>query len=376
MKVKVHYPQSIALKAGVARWGDIEVALQPILDLLEEDERGELSVDTGGRLRVKGVTTCDEQLAVEGLGTEDVVSAIRGVLGKNEMQRQAKIAELDEILQEPSKYVDPDGRRKMFFTSDDITRKCVEARIDPAPYENVLELESQRQHGVWAQQWRRFFDDWTPGIRDNKEYPYHRWYNPGSSGVLPLDHARKLATGFGFDDVVGRIDVYERAEEQRKAEAREKIAQAQAESRQAWQAWAVEHGPEDLKLAIAEEYPVGMAIERACEAAFYPAPGSADIKTYDTMSDAEDRRVPNQGARCLQAYLKDKVATVKGQLPAHTSMEVGRIKAVELWIECDCDPEYPCGECDRDHEIKIKRTAVPVYLRAPHYDSERWYVIE
>jgi hypothetical protein len=92
------------------------------------------------------------------------------------------------------------------------------------------------------------------------------------------------------------------------------------------------------------------------------------------VEDEQLRRVPGQAAYSLQAYLRDRLEGV--EVPEGTEVEVGQIFSVTVYTDCNCDEDYPCGDCDQDHEVKVKRTAVPVYVLSPHYSAEQWYVLD
>jgi hypothetical protein len=61
--------------------------------------------------------------------------------------------------------------------------------------------------------------------------------------------------------------------------------------------------------------------------------------------------------------------------PEGVEMSVGRIKSIEIYQPCDCQGEWYCDKCDDDLEVKVKRTAVPVTVRAPHIEATKWYLV-
>lgn len=378
MQVKVNFPQKIALRQGIARWGDVSVELQPVLDALTEEERTQLRVDSGS-LRVAhdnhAFSPNFYQVSVEDVTVEGVVRAIREVLAANETKHQQRVAEWRTVLATPEEYLHPDGRRRYGWEPEQVDTKCAKFGLDAAEYQNALDLAAERLRGVYKQSWRLYFGDWFPGVMQAGDQPYHRHQGYWGSDRLPIDRAREIAEELGFEDVLERIQVYEDAIAAEDAAKRARIEQ----SRLAWIDWASERGSEDLQQAIEDEYPLGEAVAREVEAHMFPAPDSEAILVRTAVDRQEERRVPNQRARDLQAYLIDQVASVDG--PAGVELIVGRIHAVGYHVKCDCvDADggmyAKCDDCDEDYEIMAMRTAVPVYLKSPHRQSKRWYVLE
>lgn len=373
MKVKVHLPQKIALKLGVARWGDIEVELQPILDELGEDERTQLLIDDGKLLKVcrfRDKFSDDwERITVATATGEDTVGVIRDCLADNEAKRQELVAQLDIILADVGRAINYDGSRRWQYGKDDIAALAHKAGIDPAPYENALQEAAAAREIEWRQEWAKFFETWEPG-QPHTPSPEHKLGMASESKHLSLAHAQKVAEGFGFDDVLARIAARQEEIAAEKAAA----DQVKEQSRQVWVSWAVERGSENLRRAIAEGYPLGKAVEMEIVDSIFPGPGSCTIRVCRGVEDEQLRRVPGQAAYSLQAYLRDRLEGV--EVPEGTEVEVGQIFSVTVYTDCNCDEDYPCGDCDQDHEVKVKRTAVPVYVLSPHYSAEQWYVLD
>lgn len=378
MKVKVNVPQEIALKRGVARWGDQPVDLQEVLDQLTEQERTQLKVESE-ILKVlrydsnyHGFRPTYWQLTVNEPTTDDTVRAIRAALAENEVKRLADLADWRVVLETPDNGLYLDGRRRCGYSVSDVEKQCVRLGLDPAEYQNALDIASERLAGAHLLAWRRYFNEWTPDVSHKQDLPYHRHYSGNPSGLLPMDIARRIATEFSFGDILERIQVYEDAQQAQAAQERAKVEA----SRRAWIEWAHHHGSKELSAAIEFDYPLGNEVEREVEAAVFPRAESNGVTTYDDVCSYEERRVPRQAAWSLHSYLTDCAADLAEKLPEGAEMVVGRISSVEIWIECDCDEEYPCGNCDRDHEVKVKRTAVPVILKALHHEATRWYVLD
>jgi hypothetical protein len=376
MNVKVYFPQAVALKKGIADWGDIVWDLQPILDRLTEEERTLLKVESG-ELKVPHDNGDFKpnyyQLKVEEVSLEGILRAIFAQLTVNQAAHQKRLVEWCRILQEPEDFLYPDGRRRYGYSETKVQARCEKLGLDSAEYQNSLDIAGERLAGANKQAWHGWFADWIPGIKQDREQPYHQNQDHWSRDELPLDRAKQIATELDFPEVLQRIQVYkdaiatERAAEQAVLER----------SRHEWRQWAREHGSESLKLAIQDKYPLGTQVEREVEAAAFPEPGSGVILVCESVEKSSDRRVPRQAARSLQADLKDRVVAAKATLPPGTELQVGRICAVQIYIGCDCDPEWSkCSKCDADYEVLVNRTAVPVHLTSLHHNADRWYVID
>lgn len=96
-------------------------------------------------------------------------------------------------------------------------------------------------------------------------------------------------------------------------------------------------------------------------------------EALDCVNRHDDRRVPNAASRALKEKLERAICLVDP--PEGTEVTVGRIKSVEIYVPCECQGEAYCDKCDDDLEVKVKRTAVPVYVQAPHCDAIRWYLV-
>lgn len=372
MKVFVQVPQEAALRRGVAAWGKLPVELQPILDGLSEQERVQLLVE-GEKLKVR-VYQADghlfnKQVVVAEPTIEAVAQAIRKELAENEKKRHARLAEWRKILADPDRCLEPDGRRRIRFNPADVERICRELGEDPQAYQDALDAAAEKVAAENRRDWQKYLDRWVPGSTLEGEMPYHhnrsRWYG----GTLSIDAAKLVATEFNFDDVLDRIRQHQEALAARDAEEKRR----KERSREAWIQWALDCGSDDLRRAIADQYPLGQEVEREVEQAVFPAVGSEAILVCEGVRDYEERRVPKQGARCLEAYLQDQIQTAAAKLPAGASLILGRICSVEIYIDCDC--QDGCSECDEDHEVKVRRTAIPVHLVSEHHKASRWYVI-
>lgn len=155
-------------------------------------------------------------------------------------------------------------------------------------------------------------------------------------------------------------------------------AAAKAASREAWVSWARDHGSDDTRAAIDEGYPLGQAVEREVVATLLPpAPEGTELDQDLSACDDGDRRVPSSAARAARQALADAVTAIPSDIvPDGTEIEVGRVRALSYYEPCPCvEDEYRCGECDDDREVKVRRTGIPVTIRAAHYDDTSWYLI-
>jgi hypothetical protein len=363
MKVKVNFPQKKALELGVAKWGYIGVGLQPILDQLAEDERVQLKVeDEYLKVRRFRDTYSDDYVTVEVQTAtgEDAVDRIREQLAQNEVARQELVAHLDSLLEDVSQCLKFDGSRAYRYGKNDIAALAHKAGIDPAPYENAIQEAAFAQAIEWRAEWARFFETWQPNT-EHSPTPRHLNGMISQTKYLTLERAAQVAEGFGFELVLGRIAARQKEIDAEKA-AREA---AKERSRAAWLGWATEHGTEALKRAIAEGYPLGNAVEDAVANSFFPRSGSTAISFYSKVYDKQLRRVPNQAAYTLQEYLQDRITGAKDQAPEGMTITVGKIYSVKVFVDSDCD-----------HEVEVKRTAVPVVIDSPHFAVTRWYVLD
>jgi hypothetical protein len=378
MKVKVYLPQKRALQLGIVKWGHVEVDFQEVLNHLAEAERMALQVTNDGVLEVRKYSDSFSSqygaVRVEDATVEATVNAIFKTLSDNDEKRKELLTKLEEMLEKPAQFLGADGSRLWHHNEEAVKALCKKAKVEPQPYQEALDSASQVAREAWCDDWRRWFDEWTPGVPPELKPPYHRNYGVAVDQTLSLYIAKEIARDLGFPEVLQRIDVYEKASMAAKIEAENlnQVSQAQ------WIDWARQHGSADLKAAIADGYPLGFAVEREVEAELFPEPGSSAIEVREKVVDSEERRVPNQAARSLQAYLMDQVVSVTA-IPKGAKLSVGRIQAVKYWQKCSCGrgPEMyiKCDECDDDNEIEMRRTAVPVYLKALHHEATRWYVI-
>lgn len=372
MKVNVKISQQVALKRGVAQWGDVPVELQPILDRLTEQERTQIRVESD-MLRVATdndpFTVNYNPICVTEPTPEEVVQSIRVVLAQNAAKRLERLTEWRKILLDPERYLDPDGRRRYHYDAADIAYTCKKLGEDPQLYQDALDAAAETVAAKNKADWRQYLDQWFPGASFAGDLPYHRHRSSWYGGSLSIDAAKSIATEFGFEDVLDRIQKHQEILSAREEEQK----QRKEWSRQAWIQWAIDNGSEDLREAIADQYPLGQEVEREVERAVFPAPGSDSIFIRKDVRDFEERKVPRQDARRLASYLEDQVEAAKERLPAGSDLIVGRICSVELYIDCDC--EGGCPQCDEDHEVKVRRTAIPVHLVSAHHKATRWYVI-
>lgn len=363
-KVTVQVPQEAAFERAETQWGDLPVDnFEDVLKSLFTYERKALSVLDEKLYIGKSHTPNGFNIKIEAdsTKTKDVVAAIKAKLeicnAKKEETKKEAEKKLDEILKNPENYFSKTNLSRCYPVSEsDVQKLAKTAGRDPKVYENALDGALNSLKKSWTEQILKCF-------REDRKLEVDG---------LPLyfSQVANLAERHNISEILEILKV------RKEAEAKEKeIKEAQKEAfRLVWLEWAKEHGSEDLKLAIEDDYPLGQAVEMQVLDHLLPRE-TENLTTRFSVESNEDRRVPNKKAREAKSYLEQQVAA-SGMVPEGTEVVVGRIQSVEVYVEHDCeDPEY-CDECDRDGDILLKRTAIPVTVKAAHHNVTRWYLIK
>lgn len=358
-KVTVNVPQEKAFERAETRWGDLPIDnFEDVLKTLSVDERVALSV-VDERLYLIVSNGFDIRIKANSTRTEDVVSAIRKELAicnaKREEERKEAEKELDEILKNPEECFSERNIERLYSKSkSEIERLAEKTGRDPEVYENALDNAFDSLKKSWTEQ--------VLGcLREDRKLDVN-------GSTLYYSQIKDVAENHNISEILEILKVREEAEEKQKEE---KESQKEA-SRLVWLEWAKINGSEDLKLAIEDDYPLGEAVEKEVLGFLFPEE-TDDLTVKISVQSNEDRRVPNKKAREARAYLVQQTKTTIP--PQGTELFVGRIQSVEIYAKHDCIEKDYCDECDRDGDILLKRTAVPVTVKAAHLETTRWYIV-
>lgn len=376
MQITVNIPQAEALRRGSARWGAQSIDLEAVLAVLAEEERMQIEVDgkTGAlsaqyaSLNWNGGSPQQQDLKSSTTETTDVVAAIRTSLAAvaevAEQKRTKAHEKLSALIEDPSQHVWDSGRPHYEYDGDNLSQLAKTAGVDVAPYKAALAAGIER---VYDKQRRWLREVYDPARTD---YP-SEIKSPWGGGYHNRVTQKERALSLDCDDVVTRIDTY-------MAELAEIIAVAEERkdaSSQTWIKWARCYGSEDLRAAIANDYPLGERVEREVVGMLLPtAPSDLLLdRGIGAAADDGERRVPNTRAREGHEALTQAVADNTVPFPGGTEIVIGRIRALSWDESCDCGPYSDCEHSGG--EIRMRRTGIPVTIRALHHEVTAYYVV-
>ena len=377
MEFTIWIPQSIALQNCSTEFNNVKISadkFERVLTELKPEERKLLHVDSSNNINMIMPNNHFKKIESDSSEVEDIVQGIRKLFKNQLNERMEKIQEsqkiLDHIEADPEHYIS-----KLRLTPkweahpERLRQRCKAAHNDNlAHYMDIIEktLETARAH--WWDYIRNPIINQmaSPGrgyIQVNDERI--NW-----TEILKLSEEHNLAVE-PLKEMDNLFKQFKRDEELEKEEEAEKIK----ESKQAWIAWCMEHGSADLKWAIENDYPIGTQYQ--AEVINYLLPEETDNYTlhHTVHEDHGLRKVPNKASREAHKALSDRVEHIS-LLPPNTSVKVGQIHSVELYVDCECRGEEYCDKCDDDLEVLVKRTAIPVTVKALHVEHTVWYVIE
>ena len=376
MDFTVYIPQTTALQNCSTEYGHVKISasrFEAVLAELKPEERAALIIGREHEILMQhphknSYVECDSS------EVEDIVKGIQKLYKEQLNERMKVIQEsqkvLDHIEADPEHYISKlTLKPKWEAHPERLRQRCEAAHNDNLDhYKGLIERTLKTARANW---W-----DYIKGHVINQMASPGRTYievegeRLNWSEILTLSEEYNLAV-----EPLKEMDrIFKEAEREKEREKEEEYERV-LEGRRAWINWCKEYGSEDLKWAIENSYPIGNKYQAEVIDALLPD-DSLNYSIHPTIHDDHGlRRVPNKDARSLLEALKAQVECTPN-LPAHTTLEVGQIHSVSLYVDCDCEGEGYCDKCDEDLEVKVKRTAIPVTVKAPHIEHKVWYVIE
>ena len=344
--IKITIPQKQAILNGSAQWGKVPISdatFENVLSILSLEERDRLHVDSNDLLHIGG-----GRVEARSTDIEDIVEAIRVTIAEVIATARKK---LDEVISYPDKCFDYEYMRRNWVSRNaDIELLAATAGLDPSEAIAAVEACQMRLVKHWECEASEALR--TGGLVEI------------GGRTIGRSDVRQIAKKYNMSEIISFLDAVDEVETVAKT------------SEAVWLDWAREHGSDDLKLAIRDEYPLGDAVKREVLGHLFP-----EGESVDRVERSDDRRVPNAAARALKEKLERAISkdcqAIEGYVgpPKGTEIAVGRIQSIEIYVPCECQGEAYCDKCDDDLEVKVKRTAVPVYAKAPHCDAARWYLV-
>lgn len=375
MQFYVFIPQSVALQNCSTKYGHVYIsddAFERVLTELKPEERELLRVDGDGHICLK---TPSREAYVECESSEvvDIVKGIQKLFQAQLVERMKVIKEaqekLDEIKAKPEEYISKLHLKISWRVNEErLQDLCQKAQVDIQEYQETIDkaLETAKLH---------WWDYIKSAVINQLASPGRHYIEVGGeradwAEIQTLSQKYNLAV-----EPIREIDDLFKQDERDEEREKEEEAEKAKESKKTWIDWCMEHGSEDLKWAIENNYPIGTQYQ--AEVINYLLPEeTADYTLHRTVHEDHGlRRVPNKSSREAHKALSDRVEHIS-LLPPGTLVKVGQIHSVELYVDCECRGEDYCDQCDEDNEIKIKRTAIPVTVKALHVEHKVWYVIE
>lgn len=376
MEFTVYIPQEVALKNCSTEFGHVKISadrFERVLLLLEPEERELLRVNERGQVCIR---TLNSKVCIEcdSSEVEDIVKGIQACYKYHLVERMKVIQEnqekLDHIEANPEDYISKlKLKPKWEAHPDRLRQRCEAAHNDNLDhYLNLIEKTLETAQVNW---WDLIKNEIVTQLTvQGHSYIEVEGERLNWQEIQTLSQKHNLAV----EPIKEMNQVFKQAERDKEREA-EKREERIKEGRKTWIDWCKEHGSEDLKWAIENDYPLGSQYQ--AEVINYLLPGETDeYQRYPYVNqDHGLRKVPNKQAREAHKALSACVETIP-DIPPNTSVKVGKIHSVSIYVDCDCQGEDSCDKCDDDFEVRVKRTAIPVTVKALHVEHESWYVIE
>ena len=352
--VTITVDKKAAILRGSAQWGEVELSdatFETILSLLSLKERDALDVSQSGYLLVGG-----RYVTALSLDVDDIVEAIRAACTKFEAAEAEKVEvaleKLDNIVTNPETCFDYAIMARSWGGLDsDLEKLAARAGVDPKQVLDHVKACEVRLADKWGR-------EVSEALRTSGRVEI-------DGRIVRRHDIRQIAKKYTMDYIIRTLNAIDEVEAEDKAAEAARVEASKA----AWLEWVKQYGEnEDLKLAIRDEYPLGDAVKREVLGHLFP-----EGESVDRVERSDDRRVPNAASRALRERLQKEIKWVTP--PEGTEVTVGRIQSVEIYAPCECQGEAYCDKCDDDLEVKVKRTAVPVYVKAPHCGAVRRYLV-